>query len=94
MSITLDAGDPNERQAVQSAAAVWDYLVLTASNESQAAAYRSQLEVRERLGVLAPVRQALVVADPAGQRVGNWSWWKGLAALESRPSLRGPAERS
>ncbi len=49
----------------------WDYLLLTASNESQAAAYRAQLEVRRRLGLLGQVREALVVPDPEGRRVGS-----------------------
>ncbi len=49
----------------------WDYLLLTASNEAQAAAYRSQLEVRGRLGYLGGVRRVLVVPDPGGRRVGS-----------------------
>jgi len=49
----------------------WDYLLLTASNEAQAAAYRSQLEVRGRLGYLSGVRRVLVVPDPGGRRVGS-----------------------
>ena len=52
-------------------AANWDYLILTASNASQAAAYRAQLEVRQRLGLLGQLRQVIVVADPGGRRVGS-----------------------
>lgn len=51
--------------------ASWDYLIVTASNEAQAEAYRSQLELRRRWGVLSMVNQVLVVADPGGQRVGS-----------------------
>ncbi|MGO8751297.1 MAG: L-fucokinase [Thermoguttaceae bacterium] len=50
---------------------MWHYLILTASNDAQAAAYRTQLELRRQLGLLAPVREALVVTDPDGRRVGS-----------------------
>jgi len=49
----------------------WDYLIVTASNERQAAAYQAQLDVRRELGLLSDVRQALVVADPGGKRIGS-----------------------
>jgi galactokinase/mevalonate kinase-like predicted kinase len=49
----------------------WDYLILTASNEAQAAAYTAQLEVRHQLGLLGDVRHWAVVADPGGVRVGS-----------------------
>lgn len=49
----------------------WDYLIVTASNESQARAYESQLAIRRELGLLSEVREAIVVADPAGRRVGS-----------------------
>lgn len=49
----------------------WDYLILTASNERQASAYRQQLELRERLGLLTQVGRATVIADPQGRRVGS-----------------------
>jgi galactokinase/mevalonate kinase-like predicted kinase len=49
----------------------WDYLILTASNEAQAAAYTAQLEVRDRLGLLGGVGRWAVVADPGGMRVGS-----------------------
>ena len=52
-------------------AKMWHYLILTASNEAQAAAYRTQLELRRQLGLLAPVREVLVVTDPDGRRVGS-----------------------
>jgi fucokinase len=49
----------------------WDYLILTASNDRQAAGYESQLAVRRRSGLLPEVGTALVVADPLGKRVGS-----------------------
>ncbi len=49
----------------------WDYLIVTASNAPQAEAYRSQLELRRGLGLLAGVRNVLVVPDPGGKRIGS-----------------------
>ena len=49
----------------------WDYLILTASNDRQAAGYESQLEIRRRAGLLGDVGTAMVVADPLGKRVGS-----------------------
>ncbi len=49
----------------------WDYLIVTASNESQAKAYQSQLNIRQKLGLLAGVDKVLVVSDPQGQRIGS-----------------------
>lgn len=49
----------------------WDYLVVTASHEGQASAYRSQLELRDQLGLIPDVRNILVVPDPGGRRVGS-----------------------
>ena len=49
----------------------WDYLILTASNDRQAAGYESQLAVRRHSGLLPEVGTALVVADPLGKRVGS-----------------------
>src|SRR5437868_4337770 len=50
---------------------MWDYLILTASNDRQAAGYESQLDVRRRAGLLPEVGKTLVVADPQGKRVGS-----------------------
>lgn len=49
----------------------WDYLILTASNERQASAYESQLELRRRSGHLSRVKTTLVVADLDGRRIGS-----------------------
>lgn len=49
----------------------WDYLIVTASNDAQARACRSQLKVRQDLGLLSNVRNVLVVADPGGKRIGS-----------------------
>ncbi|MEN6426449.1 MAG: L-fucokinase [Phycisphaerales bacterium] len=52
-------------------ASSWDILIVTASNERQAGAYATQLNLRRELGLLSDVREALVVADPGGRRVGS-----------------------
>jgi galactokinase/mevalonate kinase-like predicted kinase len=49
----------------------WDYLIVTASSESQAQAYKSQLKVRQNLGLLSSVRNVMVVPDPGGKRIGS-----------------------
>ena len=50
---------------------MWNYLIITASNDQQAAGYRSQLDLRLKLGLLPEVDNVLVVADPGGRRVGS-----------------------
>lgn len=49
----------------------WDDLIVTASNEMQAAAYESQLHLRRKLGLLAGVQNVMAVADPGGRRIGS-----------------------
>lgn len=49
----------------------WDYLIITASNDKQAEAYQSQIDLRRSLGLTSGVRKILVVADPGGRRVGS-----------------------
>lgn len=49
----------------------WDYLILTASNEEQAAAYKSQLQLRQKLGLIQDVKQIMAVSDPGGRRIGS-----------------------
>jgi fucokinase len=50
---------------------VWDWLIVTASNDLQAAAYRSLLKAREGSPLLASFERWQVIPDPAGQRVGS-----------------------
>ena len=56
--------------AAREQARAWDYLVVTAANEAQAAAYRVQIERRQRDGRLPRQTRCLVIADPGGERVG------------------------
>lgn len=51
--------------------AVWDYVVLTASNESQAESYRSQIDYRIKQGVLPQKTKYVVIPDRDGKRIGS-----------------------
>ena len=50
---------------------VWDYVILTSSNESQAQTYRAQIADRFRRHWLSPRTQYAVIPDPEGKRVGS-----------------------
>jgi fucokinase len=50
---------------------LWDYLIVTASNATQARAYEAQLRARQELGLLPRVREVVVAADPEGKRIGS-----------------------
>jgi fucokinase len=56
---------------VSRAPGVWDYLIVTASNRSQALAYESQLRLRQQLDLLPRVRRVEVVADLEDKRIGS-----------------------
>ena len=58
-------------QGEDRARAYWDLVVLTASNERQADAYRAQLEARKRSGLLPKHSRFLVMPDPKGTRIGS-----------------------
>lgn len=49
----------------------WNYIILTASNEAQAEAYRLQIEDRRQKGKLPKDTVFAVLPDPEGKRVGS-----------------------
>lgn len=49
----------------------WDYVILTASNETQAAVYREQIDYRIKEGYLSDRTKYAVLSDPEGKRVGS-----------------------
>jgi len=49
----------------------WHYLIVTASNDSQAQVYDAQLRLRRQLGLLPGCRNVLVVPDTGGKRIGS-----------------------
>ena len=50
---------------------LWDYVILTASNEAQAEAYRAQIDYRLRNNMLPAKIHYAVLPDPEGKRVGS-----------------------
>ena len=60
----LDAWSEYERQMKNSRAIIWDYVVLTASNEEQAGIYRREIAYRLRLKQLPARTKYLVLPDP------------------------------
>ena len=67
----LDAWSEYERQKKNTRAIVWDYVILTASNEEQAGIYESEINYRLRLKQLPSRTKFLVFPDPEGKRVGS-----------------------
>ncbi|MEI6149936.1 MAG: L-fucokinase [bacterium] len=51
--------------------AAWDYLIVTASNETQGNAYESQLARLRRTPLLNAFRRVMVVTDLEGRRIGS-----------------------
>jgi fucokinase len=49
----------------------WDYLILTAADSRQGAAFESELALRRDLGRLSEVRSVRVVPDSGGRRIGS-----------------------
>jgi len=69
----------------------WDYLVVTASNDEQAAAYETQLRVRREPGLLSRVGKVLM-ADAMSRKglagferalAGAWELQKGITGSSS-----------
>ena len=49
----------------------WDYVILTASNEGQAASFRMQIKERQKAGLLPARTHFAVIPDEGGKRVGS-----------------------
>ena len=67
----IDAWEDYQRSIRKKSFAQWDYIVLTASNEEQAEAFRSQIAYRQEKHVLPCRTKYLVLPDPDGKRVGS-----------------------
>ena len=57
------------RRALNGEIQTWDYLVITASNESQAESYRAQLGSRSQY--MPKSTKYLVIPDAGGKRIGG-----------------------
>lgn len=66
-----DAWDDYVRSLQKSHFIRWDYVILTASNEAQAAAFRIQIDYRLKQKSLPEETKYVVLPDPDGQRVGS-----------------------
>lgn len=67
----LDSWEDYERSLRKQNFIKWDYIILTASNEDQAAAYRMQIHERLEKGLLPGTTHYAVLPDPKGKRVGS-----------------------
>ena len=67
----LDAWENFENSLHKRSYIQWDYVILTASNEAQADAYREQIRYRLENGMLPAETKYAVLPDPDGKRVGS-----------------------
>lgn len=67
----LDAWEDYKRTMNSTDFPVWDYVILTASNEAQAESYRRQIALRVSKGLLTDRSHYAVLPDPDGLRVGS-----------------------
>lgn len=66
-----DAWEEYEKSLTKKYFIHWDYVILTASNEEQAAAYQAQIDARLVQGRLPSHTVYKVLPDPEGKRVGS-----------------------
>ncbi len=67
----IDSWLDYERSLNESSFIKWDYVMITASNESQAEAFEIQLEQRKKEGQLPEPTHYAVIPDPEGERIGS-----------------------
>ena len=67
----MDTWDDYERSLNREGFPVWDYIILTASNENQAEGFRAQINERLNQGLLPYATHFAVIPDRDGKRVGS-----------------------
>lgn len=67
----FDSWEVYEKSLVKKHMSKWDYIILTASNEEQAATYRFQIEKRLKNDELPKSVNYAVLSDPDGKRIGS-----------------------
>ena len=67
----MDTWDDYERSLTRDGFPLWDYIVLTASNENQAEGFRAQINERLKEGLLPKKTHFAVIPDRDGKRVGS-----------------------
>ena len=63
----LDSWEDYERSLRKKNFIKWDYIILTASNDAQAEAYRAQIDERLEKGLLPAETHYAVLPDPDGK---------------------------
>lgn len=66
-----DAWDDYNRSLTRANFALWDYVIITASNDFQAEGFNAQIKARQDSGLLPAKTHFAVVPDPEGKRVGS-----------------------
>lgn len=66
-----DTWDDHCRSLNHNSFPVWDFVILTASNEQQAEGFKAQIKERVELGLLPNRTHFAVIPDPQGKRVGS-----------------------
>lgn len=66
-----DAWDDYNRSLTRANFALWDYVIITASNDFQAEGFNAQIKARQDSGLLPANTHFAVVPDPEGKRVGS-----------------------
>ncbi len=99
MRVAMEANAEAYRRAVQTSTPgdCWDFVVLTAANEKQAAGYRQELALRHRAvgptGAFFPgLQRSVVVADPPGRRAGSGGATLGVLRALWREHGVGPGD--
>ena len=77
----MDSWEDYERSLRKKNFLRWDYIILTASNQEQAAAYRVQIDERLEKRLLPSDTKYVVLPDPGGKRVGSGGSYISGAAL-------------
>ena len=67
----MDTWDDYERSLTREGFPLWDYIILTASNENQAEGFRVQINERKKAGLLPSKTHFAVIPDRDGKRVGS-----------------------
>ena len=67
----MDTWSDYERSLNREGFPLWDYIVLTASNENQAEGFRAQINERLKQGLLPQKTHFAVIPDREGKRVGS-----------------------
>ena len=66
-----DAWDDYNRSLTRANFALWDYVIITASNDFQAEGFNMQIKARQDSGLLPAKTHFAIVPDPEGKRVGS-----------------------